>query len=181
MRIVYISGSGRKNGNTSLLLKQMQEQLGGEIIHLVDYQIGHCTGCWSCRSMAECRQQDDMEDVIIPEILHADIVVLGSPVFFNNVSSLMKTFMDRTWPLRGHLNNKIGAAVVVGRGYGEESALTAINSFFLKHDMIVANRGVTGIGFKPGEVGDDSRGVKDTNKLVKRVVELESKLFKRSL
>ena len=177
MRIVYLSGSGRKNGNTALLLKQMQETLGGKIVHLMDYEIKHCTGCWSCRSMGECRFQDDMEDEIIPELRFADIIVLGSPVFFNNVSSIMKTFMDRTWPLRGLLNNKLGAAVVVGRGYGEESALTAINSFFLKHDMLIANRGVTGKGFKPGEVGSDKKGVKDTDKLIRRIIKLNGKLF----
>ena len=179
MRIVYLSGSGRKNGNTAQLLKRMQSELGGEIIYLSELQIGHCTGCWTCRSKAECRQQDDMDDIVIPEVRFADIIVLGSPVFFNNVSSIMKTFMDRTWPLRNLLKNKVGAAVVVGRGYGEESALTAMNSFFLKHDMIVANRGVTGVGFKPGEIGEDTRGIKDTEKLIKRIKELNSMLYKK--
>jgi len=63
--------------------------------------------------------------------------VLGSPVYFNNVSSILKAFIDRTWCLRGKLRNKIGAAIVVGRGYGMDSAITAINAFFLKHEIIV--------------------------------------------
>ena len=156
----------------------MQKELGGEIFYLADLTINHCTGCWSCRSTAQCKNDDDMEDIIIPELRFADVVVLGSPVFFNNVSSLMKTFMDRTWPLRGLLNDKIGGAIVVGRGYGEESALTAINSFFLKHDMVVANRGVTARGFFPGEAQKDTRGHKDIKKLIARIEHLSRTILR---
>ncbi len=34
---------------------------------------------------------------------------------------------------------------MVGRRYGAESAVTASNAFFLKHEMLPANRGVSGI------------------------------------
>ena len=64
----------------------------------------------------------------------------------------MKAFMDRTWCIKGKLRNKIGGAIVVGRRYGIESAITAINAFFLKHEMTPANRGVCGIAFEEGEL-----------------------------
>lgn len=50
-------------------------------------------------------------------LLESDAIVLGSPVYFNNVSAQMKAFMDRTWCMRGRLKNKIGGALVVGKRY----------------------------------------------------------------
>jgi len=111
-------------------------------------------------------------DKIAERLLKSQVIVLGSPVFFNNVSGQMKVFMDRTWPLRGNLKNKVGGALVVGRRYGFESAINAINSFFLKHDMIVANRGVTAIAFDIGEVKEDGEAIESTEKLAKRIQEL---------
>jgi len=178
MKVLYVSGSGRKNGNTAFLLNNLQEKLGGTILHLADFSMNHCMGCWSCRSTGFCRHDDDMENEIVSELLFADVVVLGSPVYFNNVSSIMKTFMDRTWPLRGKLNNKIGGAIVIGRGYGSESAITAMNSFFLKHDMIPANRGISGEAFVAGEIVQDQRAINDIEKLAKRIKDLGERFVK---
>ena len=101
-----------------------------------------------------------------------DAIVLGSPVFFNNVSAQMKVFIDRTWPLRGKLKNKIGGAVTVGRRYGLENALTAMNAFFLKHEMIPAGRGVCGIAYAAGEIEHDREAVESTERLAERIREL---------
>ncbi|RLE30760.1 flavodoxin family protein, partial [Candidatus Acetothermia bacterium] len=65
---------------------------------------------------------------IYPKLLAADALILATPVFFNNVTSTLKAFMDRTWCLRGKLRNKIGGAIAVGRRYGIEAALEAINA-----------------------------------------------------
>jgi multimeric flavodoxin WrbA len=113
-----------------------------------------------------------MSNILIPMILEADALVLGSPVYFNNVSAQLKAFMDRTWCIRGQLRNKIGGAVVVGRRYGIENAVTAINAFFLKHEMVPADRGVSGIGFEQGEILEDKEAIKSARKLGKRIEEL---------
>ena len=88
------------------------------------------------------------------------------------MTSNLKAFIDRTWSIRGKLKNKIGAAVVVGRKYGAEGAIMAINSFFLKHEMIIANRGISGIAFEPGEIKNDLESVKAASKLGTRILEL---------
>ena len=113
-----------------------------------------------------------MTENIMPRLFKSDAIVLGTPVFFNNVSATLKAFIDRTWCSRGKLKNKIGGAVVVGRKYGAESAITAINSFFLKHDMIVANRGVCGVAFHTEEIVQDAEAIKATRKLGERMKEL---------
>jgi multimeric flavodoxin WrbA len=171
MKTLYISGSPRKDGNTEYLLKLCHSITGGDFIRLSDYQIEYCTYCSACIKKEICTIKDDMPG-IVERLLRSQVIVLGSPVFFNNVSGQMKVFMDRTWPLRGKLNNKIGGALVVGRRYGLESAIGAINSFFLKHDMIVADRGVTAIGFDIGDVKEDEEAIESTKRLAGRIQEL---------
>ena len=172
MRIVYISGSPRKNSNTDYLLKSMLSVTGGRFVKLSDYRIEPCNSCRRCQKLGKCVIDDDMSNVILPMLLKADAIVLGSPVYFNNVSAQTKAFMDRTWCVRGQLRNKIGGAVVVGRRYGIENAITAINSFFLKHEMIPANRGVCGIAFEEGEIIKDREAIKAAKKLGERIKEL---------
>ena len=61
---------------------------------------------------------------------------------------------------------------MVGRRYGAESAITAINAFFLKHEIIPANRGIYGIAFKEEEIVKDREAIESANKLGKRIMEL---------
>ena len=113
-----------------------------------------------------------MSKIFIPLLLRSDGIVMGSPVYFNNVTAQLKAFMDRTWCMREKLRNKIGGAVVVGRRYGLENAITAINAFFLKHEIIPANRGVCGIGFDEGEITKDKEAIRSAKKLGERIKEL---------
>jgi len=173
MNILYISGSPRKkNSNTDYLLNIAQSVTGGEFIKLVNYRIEPCNSCWICRKQSVCAIDDDMRNVITPMLLACDALVLGSPVYFNNVSAQLKAFIDRTWALRGKLRNKLGGAVVVDRRYGAESAITAMHAFFLKHDMIPVNRGVCATAFKPGEVKADLEAVESAGKLAERILEI---------
>ena len=172
MNIIYISGSPRQKSNTDYLLKYMLNLTGGEFMKLTDYTIVPCRSCWACTKSGSCVIDDDMKTAVIPRILAADALVIGTPVYFNNVTAQMKSFIDRTWSLRGKLKNKIGAAVVVGRKHGAEGALVAINAFLLKHEMIIANRGISGIAFKPEEVQGDKEAMKAATELGTRILEL---------
>jgi len=91
---------------------------GGEFIKLVEYNIKPCMACWVCQKDGECPIKDDMTEKLIPMLLKSDAIVIGSPVFFNNISAQLKVFIDRTWCIKGQLRNKIGGAIVVGRKYG---------------------------------------------------------------
>jgi len=172
MNIVYISGSPRKRSNTDYLLNRVLSRTDGEFIKLSDYAIEPCRSCWACREGGCCVIDDGMETIIIPKLLNADAIVIGTPVYFNNVTAQLKAFIDRTWSIRGKLKDKIGAAVVVGRRYGAEGAITAINAFFLKHDMIVANRGISGIAFEPGEIRDDLESMEAAQRMGDRILDL---------
>ncbi len=174
MRALCISGSPRAGGNTDCLLEILASELDSTLVRLAKARIAHCKACWKCRDEGHCIIQDDMTTQLIPQLLASDVVVLGSPVFFNNVTADLKAFMDRTWCLRGQLRDKIGGAVVVGRRYGAESAITAIHSFFAKHEMIVAHRGVTGIAFEKGEIAQDREAARAAVDLAERLRKLSA-------
>lgn len=145
---------------------------GGQFVKLTDYQIEPCKSCWACQKSGKCAIDDKMSNVLIPMLLDSDGIVLGSPVYFNNVSAQLKAFMDRTWSIRGKLKNKIGGAIVVGRRYGAESAIMAINAFFLKHEIIPANRGICGIAFDQEEILQDIEAIEAAKRLGERMKEL---------
>jgi multimeric flavodoxin WrbA len=172
MNVLYISGSPRDNSNTDYLLNLALSITDGQFLKLIDYQIDLCKSCWACQKLDRCVIDDDMSNALIPKLLNCDVVVLGSPVYFNNVSAQAKVFIDRTWCIRGKLRNKIGGAITVGRRYGLESAIAAINAFFLKHEMIPANRGVCGLAFGQGEIAKDEEAIESAKKLGKRIKEL---------
>lgn len=178
MKFLYISGSPRKNSNTDYLLNLVLSITGGKFIKLTNYDMKPCHSCRICIEKFKCVINDDMSKILIPELLESDGMVIGSPVFFNNVTAQLKIFMDRTWAIRGKLKNKIGGTIVVGRRYGSESAITAINSFYLKHEMIVANRGVNGIAFNENEIIKDSESIEASKKLAYRLIELHELLKK---
>ncbi len=173
MRVLYISGSPRSNSNTDYLLNIVKETIGGgRFVKLSKLKIDPCSSCRVCLKKNRCSIDDDMSNFITPLLIESDAIVLGSPVYFNNVSAQMKTFIDRTWCLRGKLRNKIGGAVVVGRKYGIEAAVAAINAFFLKHVMIPANRGVCGLAYEAGEIIADTEAIEAAKKLGERIREL---------
>ena len=111
---------------------------GVELVLLKDKKIEYCDGCLSCDKTGSCHVKDDMHH-IYGKLVNADIIVIGSPNYFDNVSGLMKTFIDRTNPLyiTKALNGKKGVAVVAGESGKESSkkAIQAIESFFETHKI----------------------------------------------
>ncbi len=99
MKILGISGSPRDK-NTNYMLRTVLEATGQdyELILLKDKHIHHCRACGGCyKSPYRCKQDDEMQ-LLYPKLLKADSIVLGSPIHFDNVSDIMKNFMDRCLP-----------------------------------------------------------------------------------
>ncbi|MCK4591921.1 flavodoxin family protein [Candidatus Parcubacteria bacterium] len=119
MKIVAICGSPRR-GNTEFILKRIltkAEELGArtELVLLREKRIEFCNGCLNCDFTGECNIRDDMQ-IIYPKLKEADLIILGSPNYFSNVSGMMKNFIDRLNPFYTNkkLRNKKVVAVVVG-------------------------------------------------------------------
>ena len=98
-RVLIISSSPRKNGNSELLCKEFYEgavESGheAEIVRLAEKQIGYCKGCYVCRKRGKCVQDDDMLP-LLEKIKKADVLVLATPVYFYTMCAQLKTFIDR--------------------------------------------------------------------------------------
>ncbi len=117
-KILLISGSPRK-GNTDFVLDKIFAGISGdkEIIYLKDKNIKHCCGCLNCDTNKTCLINDDMQ-AIYKKMLDADIFIIGTPNYFDNVPGLLKDFIDRTNPFyeTDKLKGKKLIAIVVGGG-----------------------------------------------------------------
>jgi multimeric flavodoxin WrbA len=65
-----------------------------EVFNLFDLDVKHCTGCLSCFKTGECIIKDDMEK-LYDAANRADVLVFTTPVYFNSVTSIGKTIIDR--------------------------------------------------------------------------------------
>lgn len=187
VRIMGIVGSPRKEGNTENLVKEALKAAGDtgaeiELVRLGSAEIEPCVACDICKATGECAIYDDMGE-ILEKMVKADGFIIGSPVYFGNVTSQLKMLMDRSRPLRMDfkLKNKVGGAIATGgsRNGGQETTIAAIHEFLLIQDAIIvgdgapmAHYGGTGVG----ATTEDETGSQTSQNLGKRVAELAMKL-----
>jgi len=101
MKIVALIGSPKK-GNTYQLVKQVEECIKkyGRVeftyLFLKDANLKICTGCFNCirKGPEFCPIKDDKK-MILDKMAGADGVILATPVYNFNVTSIMKNFIDR--------------------------------------------------------------------------------------
>jgi len=161
--IVGISGSPRKKGNTALMVRRALESAGRvegvrtEFFDLSGMKIQNCIGCEACRKQESlCVALKDDMATLYPALMKSQAIILGSPVYFGDVTGLTKALMDRTTCLGGTpaaglqyaLKWKIGAGITVGgaRYGGQEFALKTIHNFFLIHGMLLVS-GIPSSGY----------------------------------
>jgi len=99
MKILAISGSPIKNGNVDLLIRQVlkgAQNKGAktDILYLDDLNILPCKSCGKNPEPKFCFIKDDMNKVYA-KLKSSDVLVLGSPIYFDTVSAQMKLFLDR--------------------------------------------------------------------------------------
>jgi len=128
MKIVAICGSPRK-GNTEFMLKTLldsakKEGAETELVLLREKNIEFCNGCHICGgSSGKCSIKDDM-DQIRPKVVGADVVVFGSPQYYDAISGRLKNFIDRMNPVAGKLKGKKFAFVLAGQQSGEDGEIS---------------------------------------------------------
>ena len=181
MKIVGICGSPRK-GNTEWMLSKLlesAEECGAdtELILLRKKDIRRCTGCLVCESGGKkrkgvCNIKDDMQEVY-SKLLKADVLVLGTPVYFGMLSGLLKDFMDRTcamWPL---LESKPIAGVAVAEE-GIEKAVDNLKTYASICSMRWVG-GVTALAKNRGEASYDKDVERRLKLLGKKLAKLPEK------
>ena len=103
MKVLVVSGSPRKNGNTMSMvriveedMKKIDESIEFEYLHLIDKDLRYCRGCSVClrRGGHNCPLKDDAPSIL--RSMHiADGIIFASPGYASMVSGLFKNFIDR--------------------------------------------------------------------------------------
>lgn len=124
---VYI-GSYRENSITREVIQALIESLK-TYHHLEDVciitpymtRIEECRGCLTCFTAGECAISDDISK-IITKLEQCDLFILGSPVYFAQVSGSMKIFLDRISYMTHifRLSGKLGISVNVSNSNSNE-------------------------------------------------------------
>lgn len=97
--ILAIYGSHRRGQNSDtlldILLKGMEaEATSVKKLYVAALKIKPCLACDHCYKDAKCIIKDDMQS-IYEDFERADIVITATPIYFNTVSSGLKTLIDR--------------------------------------------------------------------------------------
>src|SRR5512144_2262821 len=122
-------------------------------------------------------------EVAADDLMSSDAVIVGSPVYFGNVSGEVKTFFDN-WNLKFRLSqelkmrNKVGGAFATGASIsnGKDVTMLTILGAMLINQMIVVSSGGYGARATTGPTspGIDEKELADARDLGKRVAEVAS-------
>ena len=189
MKVIAFNGSVRKDGNTSILLNLVLDELKAEGIDTEVYSLSGkpiqgCIACFKCfeKKNRQCNVVKDIINECIQKMDEADGILLGSPTYFADVSAGMKALIERSGMV-GRANTdmykrKVGAAVVAVRRAGAIHVFNSLNYFFTINEMVIPGSSYwnIGIGRQPGEVNSDTEGVQTMKNLGKNMAWLMKKI-----
>ena len=128
MKVIGYAGSNSAFSKSICMGEMLKTILKEQSIEMELYTarnniVRECIGCGKCFEEGTCPQdQQDSMQCIREKILEVDLVILFSPVYLNNVSGAMKTFLDRigSWVHTLTLSGKLGIVVTVTDQSGQE-------------------------------------------------------------
>ena len=102
MKIVSLLGSPRPNGNSARIAARFctaAENLGAEVKTFALNKLNYrgCQACMACKTKLDrCILEDDLTPVL-DAVRETDLLLLASPVYYGDLSSQLKGFIDRTY------------------------------------------------------------------------------------
>lgn len=132
--VLIISGSPRKGGNTDLLCDAFArgaEEVGGRVekIFLADYRIDYFSEADEQRVGNRANEAEDDVPMLVDKMVHADVIVLASPVYYMNITGQLKTFIDRTFGRYREMKDKEFFYLTACADPEESTADWAVNAF----------------------------------------------------
>ena len=110
MKITILMGSPNRNGSTAFLVKEFVKgtsESGNEckVLDICHMNIHPCLGCIACGYEGPCVQKDENEKVR-ESLLHSDMVVFATPLYYYGMRAQLKTVVDRFCAYSGSLARK---------------------------------------------------------------------------
>ncbi|MCR5347034.1 MAG: flavodoxin family protein [Fretibacterium sp.] len=139
MKALFVNGSPRKKWNTQKMLESAMKgaaEAGAEteMVHLYDFAFKGCISCFACKlkggkTNGLCAFRDPLTPTL-EKAREADVIVIGSPVYFSYPTGAVRSFMERLmFPTmtynageRSVLTKKIATAMIFTMNCPEEMA-----------------------------------------------------------
>ncbi len=163
-KILVLSGSPRKGGNSDLLCDEFVRgalEVGHEVekIRVQEKKVACCMACYACKDTGICAIKDDMAE-IMQKMIDCDVMVLASPVYFYSIDAQLKAVIDRSVCRWTEVKDKEFYYIVTCADSEKESAETTIACFRGYADCVegAVEKGViygTGV-YQAGEIKDTS-------------------------
>jgi len=189
MKVVAFNGSGRKDGNTAILLNVVLEELSKEgieteLIQLAGKAPQGCIACYKCfeKKDQKCAVTKDTLNEYLAKMIEADGILLGSPVYFADATAGIKALIERCGMVStangGLLKRKVGAAVAAVRRAGAIRTFDTLNHLFEHQQMIVVGSSYwnVGMGRDPGQVREDAEAFRTMQTLGQNMAWLLKKI-----
>lgn len=189
-RALLISGSPRLQGNTMILLTRCLERLkeqgiDGEVLHLIDTPVRGCSACGACGETRDgtCTGiTDDAFATYYEKMLRADIIVVGSPVYFGSATPELMALLDRAGYVARNSGNafsrKIGGPIAVARRAGHNFTMAQLMFWYMINDMIVPGSSYWNVALarEAGSVTGDAEGLATITRFADNLAWLAKKL-----
>lgn len=187
MKVLGISGSPRKGGNSERLLDQALRpfrEAGWETAAylLSGMAVAPCDGCDRCARTEACVLSDGM-DAVYDAFRTCHAVIIASPVYYRNVPAPLKAVFDRSYALRNSrpLEGKPGGAIAVGRGTGggQSLVLAIIYNFLLSSGAVAVPgemNGVSAVADRPGDIARQPDRLRQARVLGENVLRLARRM-----
>ena len=188
MYAIAVSGSPRKRSNTEILLRRCLDVLqakgiAGELISLREKTIRGCRACEVCRRNQDkrCHTSDDDFHPVFEAMQKADIIIVGSPVYFGSATPEMMALLDRAGYVSkvngGLLSRKLGGPVAVARRAGHNFTYAQLLLWFMINDMVVPGSTYWNIAHarEPEQVLDDKEALATVDRFAENLAWLAQK------
>jgi len=189
MYAIAICGSPRQGGNTETLLRRCLDGLeergiGGELIPLRDKVIRPCRACGTCakRQDRTCNTKDDDFHPIFEKMQGADIIVVGSPVYFGSAAPELMALLDRAGYVSRQCGNlfsrKLGGPLAVARRAGHNFTYAQLLFWYMINDLVVPGSSYWNVALarEPGEVTGDREALATIDRFAENLAWLAHRL-----
>lgn len=119
MKTTIINGSPRSNGSTAYIITKILEGMNISNTDITSFCLGqtnikYCLGCKECYKTGKCIQHDDVEK-IMQSIVESDLIVIGSPSYWGDITGQLKVFFDRNTPFSDTNPNELKLQIPAGK------------------------------------------------------------------
>ena len=99
MKVLILNGSPRKDGNTSIAIREMvsifnQEGVDAEVVQIGGQDIRGCIACGHCYETGKCVFNDIVNE-IAGKFEEADGLVIATPVYYASANGTIVSCLDR--------------------------------------------------------------------------------------